>query len=155
MNKNLKFIISTGFIGSINSIYELFYIYVLGIYLTNLIGKNINFTSKNYLINNLLIYLEEKYPNHQFEIILGSDGFQNIEKWKNSNYIIEKYRFIVYERPGFLIPENIKTNFKITDSPQIIVSSTHIRELIKKNKSIQFLVPDLVKENIENNGLYK
>ena len=113
-----------------------------------------NLPKPSYTINTL-IYLEEKYPKHQFEIILGSDGFQNIENWKNSNYIIEKYRFLVYERPGFLIPENIKANFKITDSPQIIVSSTHIRELIKKNKSIQFLVPDLVKENIENNGLYK
>jgi nicotinate-nucleotide adenylyltransferase len=61
----------------------------------------------------------------------------------------------VYERPRYKIPENIKANFKIMDSPQIIVSSTHIRELIKKNKSIQFLVPDLVRENIENNGLYR
>jgi nicotinate-nucleotide adenylyltransferase len=113
-----------------------------------------NLPKPSYTINTL-IYLEEKYPNHQFEIILGSDGFANIEKWKNSNYIIDKYNFIVYQRPGYVLEKQIKANFKITDSPQIFVSSTHIRELIKKNKSIQFLVPDLVKENIENNGLYK
>jgi nicotinate-nucleotide adenylyltransferase len=94
-------------------------------------------------------------PNHQFEIILGSDGFQNIEKWKNSKHIIDKYNFIVYQRPGFLLEDQIKANYRFTNSPQIFLSSTHIRELIKKNKSIQFLVPDLVKENIENNGLYK
>ncbi len=113
-----------------------------------------NLPKPSYTINTL-IYLEEKYPNHQFEIILGSDGFQNIQKWKNGDYIIKEYRFIVYERPGFLVQENIKANFKLTNSPQLLISSTHIRESIKNNKSIQFLVPDLVKENIENNGLYK
>lgn len=113
-----------------------------------------NLPKPSYTVNTL-VYLEEKFPNHQFEIILGSDGFQNIEKWKNGKYIIDKYNFIVYERPGYLIEKDIKAKYRITNSPQIYISSTHIRELIKKNKSIQFLVPDLVKENIENNALYK
>src|SRR6478672_4307435 len=37
---------------------------------------------------NTLSYLQEKYPDHSFSIIMGSDSFQNIEKWKNAEVII-------------------------------------------------------------------
>ncbi len=37
-----------------------------------------------------LVYLEEKYPLHQFVIIVGSDSFQNIKKWKNGGAITQK-----------------------------------------------------------------
>src|SRR6185503_19509186 len=36
-----------------------------------------------------LAYLKEKYPEHSFFIIMGSDGFQNLDKWKNSEIITE------------------------------------------------------------------
>src|SRR5689334_7898119 len=34
-----------------------------------------------------LAYLSEKYPDHQFTLIMGSDGFQNLGKWKNAEVI--------------------------------------------------------------------
>ena len=40
-------------------------------------------------------------------------------------------------------------------APLLEISSTHIRELIKERKSIRFLVPDVVKEEIESNGYYR
>src|ERR1044071_5165784 len=30
-----------------------------------------------------LTHLQEKYPTHLFSIIMGSDSFQNLDKWKN------------------------------------------------------------------------
>ena len=40
---------------------------------------------------NTLAYLAEKYPDHKFCIIMGSDSFQNLEKWKNYEVIVENY----------------------------------------------------------------
>src|SRR5215211_2217721 len=38
-----------------------------------------------------LAYLGEKYPEHEFSIIMGSDSFQNIHKWKNSEAITSNH----------------------------------------------------------------
>jgi nicotinate-nucleotide adenylyltransferase len=102
-----------------------------------------------------LAYLEEKYPNHTFSIIMGSDGFQNLDKWKNSEMIIKNYSIIIYKRPGFEV--NNKLNAKITtlNAPLLEISSTHIRELIRAGKSIKYLVPASVEEEILASGFFK
>jgi nicotinate-nucleotide adenylyltransferase len=103
---------------------------------------------------NTLVYLKERYPNHQFDIVLGSDGFQNISKWKNSDFIIKNYKFLIYKRPGVEIINNADANIKEIVGPQLYISSTHIRKLIEENKSVRYLVPDLVKEEIKARGYY-
>ena len=50
---------------------------------------------------NTLTYLAEKFPDHEFSIIMGSDSFQNLHKWKNAELIIRDYEIYVYPRPGF------------------------------------------------------
>lgn len=102
-----------------------------------------------------LAYLQEKYPQHQFSIIMGSDSFQNLSKWKNPEYILKHHIVYVYRRPGFEIkqlPPN--ANIKIMDAPLLEISATHIRQSIQAGKSIRFLVPDKVKEEIEKNNYY-
>lgn len=102
-----------------------------------------------------LTYLEEKYPQHQFAVVMGSDSFQNLHKWKNAAVLMKRYSFFVYNRAGFeanpLQPENVR----ILDAPLLQISATHIRELVKQGKSIRYLVPDAVKEEIEKNGYYR
>ena len=39
---------------------------------------------------NTLAYLAEKYPEHEFCIIMGSDSFQNLHKWKNYEVIVKE-----------------------------------------------------------------
>jgi nicotinate-nucleotide adenylyltransferase len=102
-----------------------------------------------------LAYLEEKYPNHEFTIIIGSDSFQNIKRWKNAEIILRKYKFIIYKRPGFEIEQEQHENISIADAPFLEISSTHIRKLIQEGKSIKFLVPEKVREEIEKYGYYK
>ena len=98
-----------------------------------------------------LLYLNEKYPQHSFSIILGSDSFQNIRNWKNSDYLLDNYSFLIYERPGFKInPELLNEKRKVLKAPLLQISSTQIRKMIKDKKSIKFLVPEVVKEEIEN-----
>jgi nicotinate-nucleotide adenylyltransferase len=103
---------------------------------------------------NTLIYLTEKYPKHHFKIIIGSDGFQNIDKWKNAQEIISNYSFLVYVRPGFENVDHQFADFKNVDAPLLNISSTLIRNLIKNRKSIRYLVPDVVKEEIDLRGYY-
>jgi nicotinate-nucleotide adenylyltransferase len=102
-----------------------------------------------------LAYLQEKYPAHTFSIIMGSDGFQNINKWKNYEVILKNHFIYIYKRPGFEINTKTGANIIMVDAPLLEISSTGIREMIKEKKSIRFLVPDLVKDEIEANNYYK
>ena len=104
---------------------------------------------------NTLAYLEEKYPKHQFFIIMGSDSFQNIHKWKNYQTIVNNYSIFVYKRPGFEIHNSINAKLQIIETPLLQISATQIRELIKRGKSVRYLVPDKVLEEIEMGNYYR
>ncbi len=122
----------------------------------NLKVSNVEFNlpKPSYTIDTL-IYLEEKYPEHQFAIIMGSDSLLNISKWKNYQALLKNYSIYIYKRPGFTIDETNITNLHILDAPLLEISSTQIRKLIKEHKSIRYLVPDMVLEEIEKYGYYK
>ena len=103
-----------------------------------------------------LAYLAEKYPQHQFSIIMGSDSFSNIKNWKNYELLLKNYEIYIYQRPGFKVkPEMITENIKALDAPLLQISSTHIRDMIREKKSIRYLVPDIVKEEIEAQQYYQ
>jgi len=117
-------------------------------------GVEFNLPKPSYTVDTLA-YLKEKHPEHEFSILMGSDGFQNLNKWKNHEVIISKHSIYIYKRPGFEVTETFGANIHILNAPLLEISSTHIRELIKNKKSIRFLVPDVVKEEIELAGYYK
>lgn len=102
-----------------------------------------------------LAYLRENYPDHEFSIIMGSDGFQNLNKWKNYEVITANHNIYIYKRPGFEVTEKHGATVEILEAPLLDISSTRIRELIRNKDSIRFLVPDTVKEEIERNGYYR
>jgi nicotinate-nucleotide adenylyltransferase len=100
-----------------------------------------------------LTYLKEKYPGNRFSVIVGSDSYQNIGKWKNADLLLEN-DFLVYKRPGFEIT-NCTSSTLILNAPLLDISSTMVRTLIKAGKSIRYLVPENVRLEIENNNYYK
>ena len=102
-----------------------------------------------------LAYLSEKYPSHQFTIIMGSDSFQNIGNWKNPETIINNYPIIIYRRPGHEVINSVNAQITIMDAPLLDISATHIREGIQKGKSIKYLVPTQVEEEIIKSSFYK
>ena len=102
-----------------------------------------------------LAYLKEKYPEHQFSLVMGSDSFQNLGKWKNSELIISDYSILIYKRPGFEIENNRGARIQIMNAPLLEISATHIRELIRNGKSIKYLVPPIVEEEILAGGYFK
>ena len=86
---------------------------------------------------------------------MGSDGFQNIGKWKNAETIIENYPIIIYKRPGFEVDNKLNAKITIMNAPLLEISSTHIRELIKAGKSIKYLVPSSIEEEILSSSFFR
>lgn len=102
-----------------------------------------------------LTYLQEKYPQNEFSIIMGSDSFQNLPRWKNFEQLVKNFPFIIYKRPGFEVTDHWGAVVKVLNAPLLQISATEIRENIKSGKTIRYLVPDKVWEEIEMNHYYK
>lgn len=120
-------------------------------------ASNIEFSlpKPSYTIDTLT-YLKEKYPTHTFSLLMGGDNLEHFEKWKNYETILENYKIYVYKRPD--ASNQNKTNHPhiiILDVPMIEISSTLIRSRIQNKESIRYLVPDVVREEIEKSGFYK
>ena len=105
--------------------------------------------------SNTLIFLGEKYPEHQFALIMGSDSYQNLDKWKNYETIVNNYSIYVYKREGYDIKKASTNAPIILNAPIIQISASQIRESIKSGKSIRYLVPEIVREEIETRKFYK
>lgn len=101
-----------------------------------------------------LTYLSEKYPLHQFAVIMGSDSFQNIRKWKNHPVILEQYSLLVYLRPNHPLPNTLPKNITVVNAPMLDISATYIRQCMQQKKSIRYLVPEPVRIEIEKAGYY-
>jgi len=102
-----------------------------------------------------LTYLEEKYPQHNFFVIMGSDSFQNLPKWKNFEALVKNYRFIVYRRPGFDITEKFGADVTYLEAPMLELSATLIRNNCKDGITIRYLVPEDVRLEIVRNNYFK
>lgn len=103
-----------------------------------------------------MTYLEEKYPEHQFCIIMGSDSFQNLEKWKSGTLIMSRYPIYIYVRSGFEVDEKkITENIHVLKAPLLDISASMIRKNIAAGKSVRYLIPDAVNEEIIAAGYYK
>ena len=102
-----------------------------------------------------LAYLAEKYPEHKFFIIIGSDSFQNLGKWKNFEFIVNNYEIIIYKRPGFEVINTLRAKIEVMNAPLLEISSTYIRELVKKNKSIKYLVPESIEQEVQHNHFFQ
>ena len=102
-----------------------------------------------------LTYLHEKYSQHQFSIIMGSDSFQNLPRWKNFELLVKNYPFIIYKRPGFEVTDQWNADVTLLQAPLLDISATEIRNNIKTGKTIRYLVPEKVRDEIEQNSYYK
>jgi nicotinate-nucleotide adenylyltransferase len=87
---------------------------------------------------------------------MGSDSLQNISRWKNYELLLKNYTIYIYPRPGADKTEEFpKASLIRIDAPNLEISSTQIRKNLKEGKSIRYLVPENVREEIEKNGYYK
>ena len=116
-----------------------------------------NLPQPNYTINTLT-YLQEKYPTHNFALIMGEDNLKSFHKWKNYEFILENHNIYVYPRISEGIVETRFTNHeKIhrVKAPIMEISSTMIRNAIKNGKNVKPLLPKKVWEYVDEMNFYK
>lgn len=105
---------------------------------------------------NTLAHLKEKYPQHQFSLIIGQDNLVSFSKWKNYEQILKNHLIFVYPRPNCPETElNFHQNVVFTEAPLMDVSSTFIRNAIKDKKDVQFFMPPEVWKYIDEMHFYK
>ncbi|HRD38304.1 MAG TPA: nicotinate (nicotinamide) nucleotide adenylyltransferase [Bacteroidia bacterium] len=105
---------------------------------------------------NTLVHLKEKYPQHTFSLIIGQDNLENFHRWKNYEEILKKYKLYVYPRPGAKSSElEQHPNVVLTQAPFIDISSTFIRDAIKKKKDVRHYLPEKAWQYIDEMNLYK
>ncbi|PID68839.1 MAG: nicotinic acid mononucleotide adenylyltransferase [Flavobacteriales bacterium] len=117
-----------------------------------------NLPQPNYTVNTLA-YITEKYPQHQFNLIMGEDNLVSFHKWKNYDVILENHEIYVYPRihTGKSAIKEIKNNPKIhrIDAPIMEISATFIRKSIAEGKNIRPLLPDKVWQYLDEMNFYK
>lgn len=111
----------------------------------------------NYTVNTLA-HLQEKFPQHEFSLIMGEDNLKSLKKWKNFELILNNYHLYVYPRISTdEVPEEFKNhpNIHKVNAPIIELSSTFIRNSIKEQKNIKPMLDAKVWEYINHNLFYK
>lgn len=103
-----------------------------------------------------LAYLQERFRDKQFALIMGADNIETIHKWKNYEQILENYRIYVYPR----VTATTRTyeehkNVIYTNAPIIELSSSFIREKIKEGKDVRYMLPESVYHYIDEMNFYR
>ena len=105
---------------------------------------------------NTLTHLHEKFPQHQFVLIMGADNLQSFNKWKNYEEILKHHQLYVYPRTnadGGALKTHEKV--KLVNAPIMEISSTEIRTAIKEKKDMRYFMPIQVWEYIKTMHFYK
>lgn len=102
-----------------------------------------NLPKPSYTIDTLT-HLQEKYPQHEFHLIMGADNLTFFHKWKNYEELLKQYSIYVYPRPGSEaeMEQWLKhPNIHAVDAPLMEISASFIRKAIKEGKDIRHFLP--------------
>jgi len=128
------------------------------------IGDNIKLKASNIEFNLpqpsytivTLTYLKEKYPQHEFVLIMGADNLENFHKWKNYEEILKHHQLYIYPRPesdGGKLKDH--PQIKLINAPLMEISSTAIRQAIKEKKDMRYFMPEAVWQYIKEMHFYE
>lgn len=115
-----------------------------------------------------LAYLKEKYPQHQFALIMGEDNLRTFHKWKNHEEILRNHKLYIYPRAmtapqetDFLSinkDEDVLSHENIVlcnEVPVMKISSSFIRAAIKEGKDVRYLLTEPVFKYLDEMNFYK
>jgi nicotinate-nucleotide adenylyltransferase len=111
----------------------------------------------NYTVNTLA-HLHEKFPVHEFSLIMGEDNLNSLHKWKNYEVLLQNHDIFVYPRINTEVTSPDITNaarIHRVDAPIVEISSTFIRNSVKEGKNIRPLLPEKVWQYMVHNLFYK
>ena len=105
---------------------------------------------------NTLARLHEKFPEHQFSLIMGQDNLQSFSKWKNYEEILKRFHIYVYPRPDSAASAfDTHPHVHLTEAPVMEISSTFIRKAIREKKDVRFFMPARVWQEVDEMSFYK
>jgi len=118
---------------------------------------------------NTLAHLKEKYPQHNFCLIMGEDNLRTLHKWKNFDKILEDHHMYVYPRVLTVqeekeldeigtMPENgfqNHENVHYSNAPVMKVSSSFVRKAIKDGHDVRYLLTEPVHKYVDEMNFYK
>lgn len=107
----------------------------------------------SYTINTLKVLLQ-RYSQHSFRLIIGSDNWLIFDKWKDCDSIINDYGVIIYPRPGYPIAEPLPSGAELIEAPTVNISSTFIRDGFASGKNMEAFLPNGVTQYILTNQLF-
>jgi len=140
--------------------------------------REIQRSGPSYMIDTLRS-LKQEMPEEKFCLIIGMDAFCDFDTWKEWLQIFDLAHIVVTHRPGFVfggsqasdaltsevISRSVKDKQELarTDSGRILfypvtqldISSTKIREAVKQNRDLRFLMPDAVIKYIVCEKIYQ
>ena len=122
-------------------------------------GIELDMPQPNYTVDTLA-FMRERWPQHEFLLIIGSDNLASLHQWKDVSLMLEKTPVLVYPRPGLeehLAQADLLYHPSVTvlpDAPQTPVSSTGIRVRLRGWKPVDGLLDLKVLAYIRQNGLY-
>ncbi|WLR49914.1 nicotinate-nucleotide adenylyltransferase [Bacillus tianshenii] len=106
---------------------------------------------RSYTIDTLKL-LKQQHPDTEFFFIIGADMVEYLPKWHRIDELMEIVQFVGVKRPGYQFQTDYPVQY--VDVPQFDVSSTSLRERFEKGRNTVYLLPDIVKNYIEENQLY-
>lgn len=102
-----------------------------------------------------------KYSGAEFYFIVGIDALLQVESWKEPREILSLCKLVAASRPGYSfnslkkLPDEYQSVIHTLEIPHLDISSTDIRERVRRGCGAKFLVPEPVEDYIEKMMLYK
>lgn len=90
--------------------------------------------------------------------IIGADSLIEYKIWKDFENVLEQCSLIVTTRPNYnleQVPTEIRDRVTIIQITGIDISATEIRNRIRDNETIRYLVPESVETYIDKHRLYR
>ncbi|MCR5004398.1 MAG: nicotinate-nucleotide adenylyltransferase [Clostridiales bacterium] len=113
---------------------------------------------RTYTYETLQMLEDQNDGSKEYYYILGADAFAYVPHWREVQKVIRRARFLVVRRPGheIVVPSEIEgIRYQVVEAALMDISSTQIRGRIHEGKSIRYMVPENVRQYIEENGFYR
>ena len=106
-----------------------------------------------YTIDTIKRFMSRFGENTDFYFITGADALNEIFTWKNPEGLLKLCKFVAAARPGYkkeellkeikFLKENYNSKVSFVEVPSLAISSTDIRQRVKNNLPIKYLLPEL------------
>ncbi len=108
----------------------------------------------NQTIDTLDVF-SEKYPQHEFYWLMGSDNLKRFDEWNEHERIIKDYQTLIYPRKGYEPEPWYEGLTLLEEARPVNVSSTEIRQQMRRKKKVSGLVLPEIEAYIQQHNLYQ